>query len=260
MYENLKEDKILISLAEDRYDMCVDGYMLSYTDFLDLRQQSLLMERFKGAACMEFYGGHDDAERKICVFRPDYLEGSIGEYFKAEEEDNPVVWLRITRPEKGRELTHRDYLGSITGMGIKREKIGDILVREDGADVACLKEVAEYLLYNYEKAGRVNVKTELVSAADISLPRQRFKEIRDTVASLRIDSVVSSAFGMSRAKAQEAITRGIVFADSRQILKPDFTVKEGMKLVVRGMGKARLAKVGGNSRKGRTYIVIEKYL
>ena len=80
------------------------------------------------------------------------------------------------------------------------------------------------------------------------------------MASLRLDSVLSSAFGISRAKAAEAVRKGITFVNSSQIVKPDFNVNEGDRLVIRGFGKARLAEIGGNSKKGRTYIKIEKYL
>ena len=228
--------------------------------FLDLRQQSLVKERYRYDSAVEFYGGYEDAERRICVFKPEWISQSAAEYFADNEEDNPIVWIRAYRQAGSRALSHRDYLGSLVGMGLKREKIGDILVREDGADIAVLRDISEFLLYNYEKAGRTSLKLEIVSSSDIKLPPLRFKEISDTVASLRLDSVLSSAFGISRAKAAEAVRKGITFVNSSQIVKPDFNVNEGDRLVIRGLGKARLAEIGGNSKKGRTYIKIEKYL
>lgn len=260
MYENVKEDKILFAHIEDLYDKCINGYTMGNSGFLDLRQQSLVKERYRYDSAVEFYGGYEDAERRICVFKPEWISQSAAEYFADNEEDNPIVWIRAYRQAGSRALSHRDYLGSLVGMGLKREKIGDILVREDGADIAVLRDISEFLLYNYEKAGRTSLKLEIVSSSDIKLPPLRFKEISDTVASLRLDSVLSSVFGISRAKAAEAVRKGITFVNSSQIVKPDFNVNEGDRLVIRGLGKARLAKIGGNSKKGRTYIKIEKYL
>lgn len=260
MYENVKEDKILFAHIEDLYDKCTGGYTLENSGFLDLRQQSLVKDRYRYDSAIEFYGGYKDAERRVCVFRPEWIAQSVAEYFADNEEDNPIVWIRVFRQAGSRVLSHRDYLGSLVGMGLKREKIGDILVREDGADIAVLRDIAEFLLYNYDKAGRTSLKPEIVSSSDIKLPPLRFKEITDTVASLRLDSVLSSAFGLSRAKAAEAVRKGIAFVNSSQIIKPDFNVSEGDRLVIRGEGKAKLAEIGGSSKKGRTYIKIEKYL
>ena len=260
MYENVKEDKILFAHLEDLYDKCVNGYTLGNSGFLDLRQQSLVSDCYKYDRRVCFYGGYEDAERRICVFLPEWITQNVTEYFTDNEEENPVVWIRAYKQSGSRNLSHRDYLGSLTGMGIKREKIGDILVRDDGADIAVLRDISDFLLYNYDKAGRTSLKLEMVKSSEIKLPPVRFKEITDTVASLRLDSVLSSAFGISRAKAAEAVRRGIAFVNSSQIIKPDFNVNEGDRLVIRGMGKARLAGIGGNSKKGRTYIRIEKYL
>ena len=260
MYENLKEDKMLFAHIEDLYDKCINEYTLGSSGFLDLRQQSLIREKYKYDAAVSFYGGYEDAERRICVLLPEWISQSATEYFSENQADNPVVWIRAFRPSGSRVLGHRDYLGSLVGMGIKREKIGDILVREDGADIAVLREISEFLLYNYDKAGRTSLKLETVSSNDIRLQPQRFREITDTVASLRLDSVLSSAFGLSRAKAAEAIRKGAAFVNSSQILKADFNISEGDRLVIRGLGKARLVQIGGSSKKGRTYIKIEKYL
>ena len=84
--------------------------------------------------------------------------------------------------------------------------------------------------------------------------------VKDTVASLRLDNVIASAFRLSRAKAAEAIRSGLVFVNSMESEKPDMQVEEGSKLVLRGKGKAYLREVGGRTRKDRTYIVIERFM
>ncbi len=85
------------------------------------------------------------------------------------------------------------------------------------------------------------------------------EERQDTVASLRLDNIVASAFGLSRAKAAEAIRRGMVSVNSMEALKVDMEIKECDKIAMREKGKAVLAEIGGTSRKDRIRIKINKY-
>lgn len=257
-----KDDRMLIASTEDKIEMCRERDILVWTDFLDLRQHSMVMDLCRGYGGLdyEFYGGYDDAEREICVFKPDYIDQPIAEYFRDLPDLDPIAWLRVSKAKGSRELTHRDYLGSLTGLGVKRETTGDILVREDGADIAILREMADFFLTNYFKAGRTEISTELIETKDIVIEPQKFKELRDTVASLRADSVIASGFGLSRSKASEAISRGLVFIDGRQIEKADAQISEGSKVVLRGKGKLKLAEIGNRSKKGRIYIVLQKYI
>ncbi len=248
----LKEDDILLANIGNKMDQCLANDMITSSGFLDMRQRLLVegaCRRRKGPV-YSFYGGYDDAERTVAVFLPDYAR---------LEDDNPLALLRIIQ-DGYKELSHRDYLGSLTGLGIKREMIGDILVRRDGADVIVLKKMADFLLLHYEKAGRVNLKVEIKPIEYLIIPEARFEEKRDTVASLRLDNVIASAFSLSRSSAAESINDGIVFINGLQCEKTDHLVKEGDKLVVRGKGKALLEIVGGVTRKDRTVIVIKKYL
>jgi len=254
--ELTKEDKMLLANAEDKYDQCSSQYRIAYTNFLDLRQRSLIEKHWRemnhggSDVRLEFYGGYDDAERTVAVFLPDY----------AEVSDCPLCVIRIKTPAGGRKLTHRDYLGSLTGLGLKREMTGDILTVENGADIIVLEEVKDFILLNYSKAGRTNLTPEAVPLTELCIPESKTVMARDTVASLRLDNVISSAFQLSRAKAADAIRAGIVFVNSMQCEKPDMQVEEGAKLVLRGKGKAYLREVGGRTRKDRITIVIERFV
>lgn len=197
-----------------------------------------------------FYGGYEDAERVILINLPDYARLA---------DNNPLTVIRACKAEGGRELTHRDYLGSLVGLGIKRELLGDILVREDGADIIVLSDIAEFILSNYCKAGRTALSLSQHHISELIVPKVKRTRITDTVASLRLDSVTASAFGLARGKAAEAIGRGIVFVNHLEVTKPDFQVKEGDKITLRGKGKACLTEIGGRSRKDRVYITIERY-
>jgi len=248
----MKEDAVLLASIEDKIQQCLENYMVTNSAFLDMRQRTLaeaLCRQHKGLR-YHFYGGYEEAERTTAVFLPDYAEVS---------EHNPLALLRITQ-NGHRILSHRDYLGSLMGLGIKREMIGDILVRESGADIVIMKDMGDFLLYHYEKAGRTALNAEIASIDEIIVPENRFEEKRDTVASLRLDNLISSAFSLSRGKAASAIEAGMVFVNGQQSEKADRQIKEGDKLVLRGKGKILLKAVGGVTKKDRISIVIRKYL
>ena len=134
------------------------------------------------------------------------------------------------------------------------------LTVENGADVIILEDIEDFLLLNYSKAGRTTLQLEAVSLEELHVPEHRSVMVKDTVASLRLDNVIASAFSLSRAKAAEAIRSGIVFVNSIQSEKPDMQVDEGAKLVLRGKGKAYLREVGGRTRKDRIFIAIERFV
>lgn len=248
----MKEDEILLAGIEDKIRQCQENYMTTNSSFLDMRQRTLAEARCRQHAGLRyrFYGGYEDAERTVAVFLPDYAELS---------DDNPLALLRITQ-DGYRTLSHRDYLGSLMGLGIKREMIGDILVRDGGADIVIRKDMGEFLLYNYEKAGRTTLKAELVSIEEIIVPENLFEEKRATVASLRLDNLIASAFSLSRGRAAEAIEGGAVFVNGLQSEKADRQIKEGDKLVLRGKGKVLLKEVGGVTKKDRVSVMLHKYL
>ena len=237
-----KDDRYLEGLIEDKIERCRSRYSPEYTTFLDAHQQSvarkLVSRTAAGDVTFCFYGGYDDADRVIFMALPDYITA---------EEAAPFA------------LISRDYLGSLTGLGIKRELTGDILVRDDGADIIVMEEIGEFIMTNYAKAGRTALLLARAPLSELMIPEKKVTVVRDTLASLRLDNVVASAFGLSRTKAAEAVKRGIVFVDSIEAVKPDMQVEEGSKVVLRGSGKVYLKEIGGKSRKDRIYVTFEKY-
>ncbi len=249
----MKEEKMLLAAASDRLRQCEEQYIPTRSDFLDMHQRSLvesMLKNEKHDCRVEFFGGYDDAERVVCCFLPDYA---------SEESDSGLAVARVSVTPGGRQLTHRDYLGSLLGLGIKREKTGDIIVRPDGADIVIAEELSDFILFNYDKAGRTSLSVEILPIDQLYITEKRFRESEDTVASLRLDNVISSAFGISRSRAAEAIKKGIVFVNNIECLKVDKDVTEGDKLVLRGKGKAYLTEIGGTSRKGRVYVKFRVY-
>jgi RNA-binding protein YlmH len=253
----MTKDEVIISRIEDRIEQCRNGYYVTSTGLLDSHEQALAVSASKNAAgirCM-MYGGYEGAERRMLVCIPSEIPMS-----DAEAADGLLAVLRVTKPAISRELTHRDYLGAMLGLGIDRSVTGDILVRPDGADIIIIPEIAEFLLREFRQAGRTNIKTQLVPIKELTIPEMRTQTIRDTIPSSRLDSVVSSAFKLSRSRAAEAVRAGIVSLDHVECLKPDAKVAEGQTLVLKGKGKAVIDEIGGESKKGRIWISIRKYI
>ncbi len=253
----MTKDELITARIEDRISQCRDGYYVTSTGFLDTHEQALAIAASRHAAGVRtfMYGGYDEAERRMLVCVPRDLPISDG-----EAVEGLIEVLRVKLPAISRELSHRDYLGSLLGLGIERRLTGDILVRSDGADVLIVPGIREFLMSELHRIGPVEVKTEAAAIEDLIVPEARVEYIRDSVSSVRLDSVVSSAFRLSRGKAAEAIRKGLVSLDHAECIKPDASVSEGSSLVLKGKGKAVLEETGGESRKGRIRIVIKRYI
>ena len=253
----MTKDELITARIEDRLSQCRDGYYVTSTGFLDTHEQALAIAASRHAAGVRviMYGGYDGAERRMLVCVPRELPIS-----DEEAVEGLLEVFRIKLPAITRELSHRDYLGSILGLGIERRLAGDKLVRPDGADVLIVPGIEEFLLNELHRIGPVEVKTESAPVDELIIPEARFEYVRDSVSSVRLDSVVSSAFRLSRAKAAEAVRRGLVSVDHAECLKPDAAVHEGSSIVLKGKGKAVLEETGGESRKGRIRIVIKRFI
>lgn len=257
----MNDNEVLISRITDKKNQAIDNSMIIATFFLSLDERSRIMNIFKNTDEIKtfYYGGYDDAERTVAVFVPYFYNiKDISEYFSENPADNPLSLLEIKK-DRFSNLTHRDYLGAIMGLGIKREMIGDIITTEEGCYLFCINSIAEYICDNLTKAGRGTLKTEIKSTDMLPSKNEKIDEAFLSLASLRLDGVVSSAFNISRSLACEAINKGIVFVNSSQIMKNDAMLKPGDKVVLRGKGKIVIKDIIGTNKKGRIHIIIKKY-
>ena len=253
----MTKDELITAKIEDRISQCRDGYYVTSTGLQDTHEQALAIAaaRHRSGVRTFMYGGYDDAERRMMVCVPKDLPVS-----DEEAAEGLLRVLRVKLPAISRELSHRDYLGSLLGLGIERRLTGDILVRPDGADIIIVPGIEEFLLKELHRIGSVEVKTEAAEVGELIVPEARVEYIKDSVSSMRLDSIVSSAFRISRGKAAEAIRRGLVSVDHAECIKPDAAVREGSSLVLKGKVKAVLEESGGESRKGRIRIVIKRFI
>ncbi len=246
------EEHELIRRAEDLAAQCERKNRLTATAFLSPAERRLLEQRFARAPRPPvFFGGHPDCERTLCFFLPDYLE---------PEELDAAEYLRAIR------LTahfgtpgHRDYMGALLGMGIARDRLGDIWVEGDTATVFCLPGVEKHLL-SIDRVGRVSVTAEALPLEAAQAPERKVKTLSFTVMSPRLDAAAAGMFRLSRTEAARRIALGLLTINDLVSDKPDLIVHEGDVISLRGAGKGRIASFGGSSRKGRLYVNAEIYL
>lgn len=246
------EDRVLVNELLDYSKACITGYTLKHTDFLDPRQQKIAEDilSMNRSICHSFFGGIAESERAVCLIHD--------ENYEITEEDIPITILSISWNKSSKKLSHRDFLGSILGCGIKREKVGDIVLDEDSAYVACMSDISRYLLYNLNKVGSV-----VVSVSETKDPHKKeemVKVIASTVASLRLDSVIATGYGVSRAKAVETVKSGKVKVNWEDTNSSPREMKQGDIISIRGRGRIVLEEVAGTTKKDRIRITIKKYL
>lgn len=269
----MDDTNLHLKIVEERFERYLSAYAPDHGDFLTPEEQSSLMPFFRKnhAQGAWLYGGYAEAERRIPLFMPDYTgvecEDDIFGYFHTNPDECPLAVLKVTVPRQEKvTLSHRDYLGALMGCGIRREKIGDIIVSAGGgeepagAQIVILRELADYLKDELTSVGRATVTVEILPIKDLDPGEVRKEEHSYTVSSARLDNVVSTVFGLSRKLAAEAISRGLVFVDGTEVQKPDYRLLEGQKLVLRHKGKAVYLGETGTSKKGKVYIRVEKYV
>lgn len=256
------EDRMLLARVADRMTE-KNANRFRWTRFLNPHQLALsnVMAGYCGHPRRFAAGAHPGAQRRILVFPPEYLEDLSDPELEAAFFEEPEAPLIVIRAEwgGGETLTHRDFLGSLMGAGIVRETVGDILVGEGSCDMIVLRDVAPFLLQSLETVGRAHVRLSEIDPSRIVVPEQKTHDVRDTVASLRLDGLVSSGFALSRDKAAEVVRSGRVQVGSVVCQKPDRLLEEGDEVSVRGVGKMVLAEVGRLSKKGRIFVVLRRY-
>lgn len=246
------EERQLLARVYDQVDHAARGAP-ACTPFLSLAQQEAAQRLIAGLGMPRhlFSGGFADAERKVCAFLPDWQE--------PEDWESPFALLRC-QWLSGEKLTHRDFLGATLGLGLDREKVGDILVGEGSADMVVFAELAPFLVQNLTGAGRAKLRVSQISFDELAVPEKQVRVIHDTVNSLRLDAVMSSGFSIARGKAAALISAGRVELNHRPCVKSDRGVEQGDAISCRGFGKCVLTRAGGVSKKGRIIIEVERYL
>ncbi len=195
------------------------------------------------------FGGYKQAERARMVIYP--------QFFMTEHIQSPIAVLQAVGRLRG--ASHRDFLGSILGTGIKRDVVGDIIVTDDGCQAVVAAEIVDYLLTHWNQVGPHPIQLEVIDEEQLDVEPERIKEIRSTVASLRVDAVAAAGYGTSRTKMTREIKAERLKVNWKVISNPAHTVEEGDVLSLRGRGRLIIKEVQGKTRKGRINILLHRY-
>lgn len=200
---------------------------------------------------VDFEGGYQGAERQRAMF----IDESFGGHPSFDIEVIKISWNgQFARP------SHRDVLGSLMGLGIERDRVGDILIAGEQARILTDAKMAEFLLNDFVKVGNIAITAEMDELSNIAPKEERCKEIRATVASLRVDSIAAAGYGFSRSRAAADIAADKLKLNWQPVKNASQSIKEGDVLSMRGRGRLEVAEVRGTTKKGRIGIVLKRYL
>lgn len=257
-YKN-EEERLLVSKIFDKISLTEKQNRVQITDFLSpvalrVSKDVLQMLDYKK---FKIYGGIENADRNVIVFYPDKLE----EVFEQDRFDYNSVFSCIRISNCSENYEHKIYLGGCIKLGVKREKIGDIIVFEYGADIIINKDIEKFLLSNLQELNRFkNAKIEVIKLSEITEKIQKYKDMKVIVSSLRLDNVVAEFAGTSRSKALEMLNQDRVFINYKNETKATKLVVEKDVITIRGKGKFIIDKIEGNTRSGKTVVLVKKFV
>lgn len=269
------EERLLISRAAELSDRA--DYSAVASCFLTPRQQRILYE---AGVCRNgfFYGGAAGAVRRRLIFLPEWIDKtpfSSGGAFSAErenefvslveayglEEETGAFFCPLRLVGSGYEsLSHRDWLGAVMGLGIKRETVGDICFYKGEAYVLCDSTAARFISEELTYAGRDKVRAEACSLPEGFAIENDFEEIRQNVASPRLDGVLRALLSISRESAASLVESGLTEVNYFTEDRVDMKVSAGDVISVRGYGKFVVDSVDSVTKKGRIRLEARKYI
>lgn len=245
------DEKLFLSRLKDLFTMSRAKYKTAFSKFLDERQVLLANEYIKQNKLDNYllYGGRENAERLMLgVFSP---------HMNPDAGDFPITHITSRFPEKS-GLTHRDFLGTLMSLGIARDSIGDILVSVGRCDFFTIGTVSNTILTELVKVGGFGVKTAKGAPGDF-IVLERFEQLRITVSSPRLDSLVSHLTNVSREKASALIKQGLVRHNFVDLDSVSRSFAAGDTVSIRGYGKYIVDEIGAPTKKGRLPVICRKY-
>ena len=247
--EELLLQKRLVELSRIAYTREI----VTFSEFLNLNELNILHTTPKNMLLSQYktYGGYGLSERQMAAFLPDAL------YY---DYQYPIQIIEISPVNRkfAEELSHRDYLGAVMNLGIERCKLGEILIEDGKAILFAKEELAGYIMEHLTRIRHTTVKTSILPAFENSY-EPRYEELKGTVASVRLDTVLSLAYPLSRSKVTGLIEGARVFVNGKLVTSNGYRLKEGDILSVRKMGRIGYNGILSETKKGRYMVSIRKY-
>mgnify|MGYP003287848839 FL=1 len=249
-----KEELLLQKRLAELSRIAYTREIVTFSEFLNLNELNILHTTPKDMLLSQYktYGGYGLSERQMAAFLPDAL------YYDSQY---PIQIIEISPVNRkfAEELSHRDYLGAVMNLGIERCKLGDILVEDGKAILFAKEELAGYIMEHLTRIRHTTVKTSILSAFEDSY-EPRYEELKGTVASVRLDTVLSLAYPLSRSKITGLIEGARVFVNGKLVTSNGYRLKEGDILSVRKMGRIGYNGILSETKKGRYMVSIRKYI
>lgn len=234
--------------------------VIQYSDFMNLNELNIFHSTIQKFSFVDWktFGGYEYAERQMVSFIPDAFS------FRAEADimsDFPIACIKIMplNQKFADALSHRDYLGAILNLGIERCKFGDILLDHQNAFLFCTLAMSEFLCRELTRIKHTSVQCMVESYKEAAIS-PRLEIIKGTVASVRLDALLALAFKESRSSLTSLIEEGKVFVNGRLTTSNGYVVKEGDIISTRGYGRFRFKQILSQTKKGRNFIELEKYV
>lgn len=193
-------------------------------------------------------GIFEDCDRRVMAFSIE----EVGDY--------PITLMKIENKSRFQELQHRDYLGAIMSLGIKREKFGDMILKDNSCYAAVCEDISDYIRDNLEHIGKCPCKIVLLQEFDVGKLSAQYERVMIFSTSLRLDCLVSSLANVSRTGAVDLIHAGKVLIDYSEAMEKDRIVQEDSVITIRGFGKFKLEEQIGATQKGRLKLSVKKYI
>lgn len=214
------------------------------TNFIDEAKQAIIMTLNKGTVDVIFDGGFINSERKRCIFKP----------YDLEVTNFKISVYQIIYNKRYLTINHRNILGSLLSLGIKRDSIGDIVIKDDEAYFACTEEIAQYIENSFKMIGKHSIELKkIVTQIDASKELVLKKYI---VSSMRIDVIIAAVYGFSRNEANEYISSGLVNINHFECLNSAKMVKVEDLISVRHKGRIYVKEIGGKTKSDRLVLTL----
>ncbi|UOQ43121.1 RNA-binding protein [Halobacillus salinarum] len=223
------------------------------TDFLNPREQYIFNTiTSQGELVTGLFGGYGQTERKRAIIAPEYE--TLG------NEEFQVVLLEADYPDKFITIEHRDVLGAFMSLGIRRDKIGDMNVRDGKAQIIAAEEISDYLRMNLNGIKKASVTFTEKPLQEFMENGEQWAENDTTLSSLRLDILVKEIYGMSRKKASMHIEGGLVKVNFRTVESPSFLLETGDLISVRGKGRSKIKDIHGKTKKDKIKVTTAKLM
>lgn len=251
VYQHFRSDeRPFIDSAQDWIEQVQMQYAPYLTEFLDPRQAYIMETLIRQSTDLsyKFFGGYEAAERRRCLIYPDYYTPTLDEF--------DMVLYTIHYPKKFTTLSHGKILGTLVSTGVKREFFGDIISDGENWQVFVASEVSGFILLQVTKIGNVAVRLEAANYTEILTPKDGWTQENLTVSSLRLDTVISGVYNISRQRSKQLIESGKVKVNWTEALRPDFVLDLLDIVSIRGFGRIQIQRFDGTTKKEKVRLLL----